>query len=285
MAKRKNRASGEITVTFWGVRGSIATCWEKTRRYGGSTPCVSLRYRNQWFICDAGTGIHLLGKRLVRNKDRVALFFSHLHWDHIFGLPFFDPLYQRGRNITLAGPTYQGRSFKETFQKVMHPPYFPVGPSIWSSRIKWSNLRDGGRFKFGRVDVEAREVFHRGKTYGFQFHFPGGKRVAYVTDHELYGDRDKFGPWIRGVDLLIHDSTYNRKEYVTHRDWGHSAFEEVVELAIRERVKKLVLFHHHPDVPDRELEGRLERCRQIVRRHRSLLQCLLAREGMTIRLR
>lgn len=281
MPKRKNLKQDKIAVTSWGTRGSIATCEKEMLRYGGNTPCVSIHYKKQWFICDAGTGIHRLGKKLMADKKPVALFFSHLHWDHIFGLPFFAPLYQRGRKFLLAGPTYRGESFKKTFQKVMRPPYFPIGPGIWSSQIRWINLKSG-QVKVGSVCVEVREVFHRGKTFGFQFYFPGGRRVAYVTDHELYGDKKKFARWIRGVDLLIHDSTYDRREYASHKDWGHSAFEDVVELAIREKIKKLVLFHHHPDVSDRTLEKRLGRCRKMIRRHKSSLQCLLAKEGMTL---
>lgn len=136
------------------------------------------------------------------------------------------------------------------------------------------------------VSVESREVAHRGgATFGFQFYFSGGKRVVYVTDQELRANRNKkFTQWIEGADLFIHDSEYDRRQYSKRKGWGHSAFEDVLELAVKAKVKRFVLFHHDPDASDSLLKKRLRWCRRYVRSKRSSVKCYLAKEGLTLKI-
>lgn len=284
--KRKNSGKiqerdAQIAVNFWGVRGSIPSPLRAMQSVGGHTACVSIQFGHHTYVCDGGTGMHPLGAALRQKAGPLAIFLSHLHWDHIFGIPFFSPFYQRGRKIVFAGPTYQGDSFRKTFQKVMQPPYFPISPSTWQANIQWKNLKNSP-FKLGAVRVEAKEVVHRGKAFGFQFYFPKGKRIVYATDHELLRDKQKFLKWIRSADLLIHDATYDRREYTTHKGWGHTAYEDLLEMAMKAGIKKMVMFHHNPEASDTLLEKRLRLCRLRVRRNKSPLQVVLAKEGMTI---
>lgn len=278
---KRKRSGQNIKVAFWGVRGSVSSHDPANRRYGGHTASIAISYGPHLIVCDGGTGIHRMGHRLASQKTPVHLFLSHLHWDHIFGLPFFVPFYQRGRSILFAGPSYHGESFKKTLAKIMRPPYFPVGPEAWQANIRWKNLGDGS-LKVGPIRMEAREVIHQGRTFGFQFYFPNGKRIVYVTDHELQPNEKKFARWIHGADLLIHDSHYDRREYASHKGWGHSAYEYVLEMALQEKVKKFVMFHHNPDAGDRILEKRCALCRKAARRAGSFLQTVIAREGMTL---
>lgn len=268
----------KVEVRFWGVRGSIATHGIQNSRYGGHTPSISIRYGKRWFLCDAGTGIRLAGAELKKSKDPITLLISHLHWDHIFGLPFFLPLFQPGRKILLAGPTHGVLSFKKNFSKLMAPPFFPIRPTIFKADIVWRNLKNG-TMKLGPVQMEARQIQHQGKTFAFKFIFPDGKQILYATDHELNKREKSFIRWMSGVDLLIHDSQYDRKQYAKKKGWGHSAFEDVLELAIRQKVKRLILFHHSPESNDRLLEKRLQFCRERIRRFKSPLKCFLAQEG------
>lgn len=278
MTKRKNTP---IKISFWGVRGSIPSHSSKNIRYGGHTACVSIAYGGQWFVCDAGTGIRVLGEKLASVKAPVAIFLSHLHWDHVFGLPFFKPLYQKKRKIVLAGPSQGGKSFKSLLSKIMRSPYFPIGPVKWRSNIRWKNLKNGSS-RVGPVRVATRWVKHSDKTLGFEFLFPGGRRVVYVADQELSMADRGFARWVAGADLLVHDAQYDRKTYAAHKGWGHSAFETVLELAMKARVKKLVLSHHDPAASDRLLEGRLVWCRRRAKSLKSPIRIYLAKEGSTL---
>lgn len=278
----KQKSLGQkAAVSFWGVRGSVSSHQIKNSRTGGHTACVAIRYQNRWFICDAGTGIRQLGRKLESRKEPIALFISHLHWDHIFGLPFFKPLYQRGRKVLLAGPSHRRQSFKKLFHQIMTPPFFPIRPGIWKAKIGWKTIRSG-KIKLGAVLIESKKVRHHDGTFGFCFHFPGGKKIIYVTDQELSPSNRSFARWIEGADLLIHDSQYDRKKYRSKKGWGHSAFENVLEMAVQSKVKNLVLFHHDPDANDRLLEKRLAWCRKRIKQLKSGLKCSLAKEGATV---
>lgn len=273
----------KIALSFWGVRGSIAIHPIGGSQIGGNSACVAIHYDKRWFVCDAGTGIRPLGLQIKQGKEPIALFLSHLHWDHIFGLPFFKPLYQRGREIFLAGPAGGLPSFRRAFDRVMIPPFFPIKPSDWAANVKWRTLKEQ-KMKFGEVFVEARRVKHRGETFAFKFIFPDGRKIIYATDHEIEPFNKKFEKWIQGVDVLIHDSQYDRKKYARRKNWGHSPFESVLEMAIEQKVKRLILFHHDPEASDRLLEERLRKCRKSIQAKKSKLRCVIAEEGLTLSL-
>lgn len=270
-----------IAISFWGVRGSIASPHLKNSRYGGHTACVSLHFKKRWFICDAGTGIRPLGALLQKKRGPIAIFLSHLHWDHLFGLPFFKPLYQRKRKILLMGPATGNRSFKRLIGEIIKPPFFPLRPDFWEADVRWQTLKMG-LTKVDPVFVESRRVDHHEKTLGFKFLFPGGRKIVYVTDQELLPANKSFARWIENADLLIHDSQYDRKTYRRKKGWGHSSFEIVLEMAVKAKVKRLVLFHHDPDAEDRLLEKRLAFCKKQITARKSSLKCFLAQEGSTI---
>lgn len=272
----------KIEIKFWGVRGSITTHHPKQNKYGGHTPCVSLHYNDKVYICDGGTGLPFLGNQLKKNKEDIFLFLSHLHWDHIFGIPFFDPLWQNGRKISFFGPKFGKISFKKSFSCVMRPPFFPVTPKIWKAKIAWNDLKEGF-FAIGDLKVDVREVAHRDLTYGFQFVAPDGRRILYVTDHQLDLENVDFAAWIRDADLLIHDTHFERSR---PRDllWGHTIFEDIAELAILENVKKLVLFHHNPDVSDKTLEKRLKYCQERAKKLKRKTCFVVAQEGKTLQI-
>ena len=277
-SSRQTLAHQKITVSFWGVRGSIASPRLKNSRYGGETACVAIHYKKNWLVCDAGTGIRNLGQKLRKTKEPITLFLSHLHWDHLFGLPFFKPLYQRGRKILLAGPANQYSSFRKALGQIVAPPFFPIRPRDWKAAIQWRTLKSGAAL-LEAMKVEARRAKHPGETYGFKFIFPGGKKIIYVTDQELQSSDKPFAKWIKGADLLIHDSQYDRKKQAAKKGWGHSAFETVLEIALKAGVQRLVLFHHDPDSDDRLLEKRLKGCKKTIRTHKSSMKCFLAKEG------
>ncbi len=163
----------------------------------------------------------------------------------------------------------------------MTPPFFPIKPNKWKAKIRWFSLREG-KIKSGPAFVESKKVVHHDGTFGFCFRFPSGKKIIYVTDQELSPSNRRFARWINGADLLIHDSQYDRKKYARRKGWGHSAFENVLEMAALAKVKRLALFHHDPDANDRLLEKRLAWCNKRIRQRKSRLKCYLAKEGATL---
>lgn len=280
MAKRKNLRRS-IVVTFWGVRGSMASHGPKNLKYGGHTACVALHHQKGWLVLDAGTGMRNLGKKLAPRKETIAILLSHLHWDHIFGLPFFKPLYQKNRKILLAGPANHRVSFRKTFSQIMRPPFFPIRPNLWRAKLKWLTLKEKG-VQVDSVQIEPKRVAHHDSTLGFRLIFPQGQKIIYVTDQELRGSDKKFAKWIEGADLLIHDSQYDKKSYAKRKGWGHSAFEIVLAMAIQTNVKRYCLFHHDPDANDQLLEKRLQFCRREIKTRGSSLKCFIAKEGAQI---
>lgn len=273
----------KIEVTFWGVRGSIATHKLDRSRYGGHTACLSIFDQKRYFVCDAGTGIPFLGKKLLKQKKPITIFLTHLHWDHVFGLPFFEPLYQKKRKIILAGPQSGALSFKKALNTIMRPPFFPIGPVSWNSNVHWVNLKPKN-FKVGNVKVECRWVHHTDPTLGYKFVFPSSKKIIYVSDQELQKNDTPFFKWIQNADLLIHDAQYDRKKYSQRKGWGHSCYEDLLQLAMKAKVKKLALFHHDPESNDPLLEKRLNWSQKFLKKHGSNTQCCLAKEGLTLRI-
>ncbi|MBI4223926.1 MAG: MBL fold metallo-hydrolase [Deltaproteobacteria bacterium] len=263
------------------MRGSVTSHDPKNFKHGGHTACVSFYYHKKWFVLDAGTGIRNLGKKLAKTRRPIVLLLSHLHWDHVFGLPFFKPLYQRGRKIILAGPSRANHSFRKTLNEAMRPPFFPIRTNQWRARIRWQTLKQKP-IPLDGVIVEPRRVAHHNGTFGFRFVFPDGRKIIYVTDQELRPADKKFARWIEGADLLIHDSQYDRKTYAKRKGWGHSCFEIVLTMAMDAKVKRLLLFHHDPDANDKTLGKRLLLCRQRIKARRSSLKCSMAKEGWSL---
>lgn len=271
----------KIEIGFWGVRGSVASPNRSHLKYGGNTACVAIRYQKRWLVLDAGTGIRNLGILLAKRKEPITIFISHLHWDHIFGLPFFKPLHQKNRKIILAGPANTSHSFKSILAQVMRPPFFPIRPSRFQAKVRWLNLT-AKPVGWDSVRIEPRKVLHHQGTLGFRLIFPQGRKIIYVTDQELKSSDKKFAKWIEGADLLIHDSQYDKKSYAKKKGWGHSSFEVVLAMAIQAKVKHYCLFHHDPEAGDQLLEKRLILCRKDAKAKGSSLKCSLAKEGSTI---
>ena len=266
-----------VRISFWGVRGSIPSFFRNSN-IGGHTSCVSIAYESQQIVCDAGTGLYPLGKSLSNKKIPLAIFLSHYHWDHIFGLPFFVPFYEKNRKIKIFGPALK-QGVQQNIAQIMRPPFFPITTKEWKSNPQWCSIKESN-FTLGKCKVESRWIKHVGDTLGYQFKFPGDRRIAYITDHYWKKEDQQFSKWISGADILIHDTHFDRKELSQKKNWGHSAFEDVFELASKAKVKKLVLFHHDPKIEDKKLEGRLKWCRQ--RSTRNSTQCIIAKEGLIL---
>ena len=286
-----------FTLRFWGTRGSIPSPGLATARYGGNTPCVELRTEDGWLvILDAGTGIRELGRSLMArtNGDGVAgdIFLTHAHWDHIQGIPFFAPLFHKGNHFTIWGSRSLQTSIDRVVRDQMSPVVFPVSFEELQARIDFQELSEERRAGSG-YQVAAMAVRHPGGALGYRFTERNAEAggLVYVSDNELSaaarydtprGWRAKFVEFVRGADVLIHDTMYRADEYRQFVGWGHSTYEDAVELALEAAVDRLVLFHHHPERTDDEVDRCVASCRELVQARGARLEIIAAAEGMTL---
>ena len=287
-----------LRVKFWGTRGSIPSPGSQTVRYGGNTPCVEVRTADDWLvILDAGTGIRELGWALIERMNGAPIagdiFLTHAHWDHIQGIPFFAPMFSRGNHFTIWGSRSLETSIDRVVRDQMSPVVFPVTFEELDATIDFRHVTDGETFAGSGYAVSAMEVRHPGGALAYRFVESGADHAAlvYVSDNELGASdryatpvdwRARFVDFVRGADLLVHDTTYTTPEYEQHRGWGHSTYREAAELAIEAGARTLVLFHHEPRRTDDELDLRTEECRAIARDRGAQLRVVAAAEGLTL---
>lgn len=273
-------------IKFWGVRGSIPCPGSETVRYGGNTSCVEMQVGRERLIFDGGTGLRILGQSLMTESPvKAHLFFSHSHWDHIQGFPFFIPAFIRGNTFKIYGiPSANGATIKQTLHDQMLHPNFPVPLQIMRADLEFYDLEMGETLHYGDVSVETRPLNHPGEAVGYRVNWQG-LSAAYITDTEHFPDRldDNVLALVRQADVMIIDATYTDEEYNDPKyskvGWGHSTWQQAVKIAQAAQVKQLVLFHHDPAHNDDFLDRIGEQVRKI------LPQTILAREGLSIELR
>jgi phosphoribosyl 1,2-cyclic phosphodiesterase len=273
-----------FTVRFWGVRGSIANGGAEFAGVGGNTSCVEVRAGNELIILDSGTGVRALGQTLGADT-RATFLFSHLHWDHIQGFPFFTPAYVPGNTFTLYGPGESGADLLAAMTRQMQPPNFPVTLKAMGAQLDFRTVKPGAEFEVGPARVRVAALNHPQGCLGYRISV-GGTSVVYATDteHPAPGVID---PGVldlaRGADLLIYDSQYTDDEYEgrcgpPRKGWGHSTIREACGLAEAAGVKRLALFHHDPSHDDRFVERKVGEARGW------FPNVGAAREGMTVNL-
>ncbi|CCI15430.1 Similar to tr/Q4BZ42/Q4BZ42_CROWT Beta-lactamase-like [Microcystis aeruginosa PCC 9806] len=273
-------------IKFWGVRGSIPCPGSETVRYGGNTSCVEMQVGRERLIFDGGTGLRLLGQSLMAESPMKAhLFFSHSHWDHIQGFPFFIPAFIRGNTFKIyAVPSPNGVTMEQRLQDQMSHPNFPVPLQIMRADLEFYNLEMGETLNYGDVSVETRPLNHPGEAVGYRVNWQG-LSAAYITDTEHFPDRldDNILALAWQADVMIIDATYTDEEYNDPKyskvGWGHSTWQQAVKIAQAAQVKQLVLFHHDPAHNDDFLDRIGEEARKI------FPETILAREGLSIELR
>ncbi len=285
------------TVSFWGTRGSIPTPGAHTARYGGNTACVAVTGApDQLVILDAGSGIRLLGRELMRTQNgpmSLDILLSHTHWDHIQGLPFFQPLNTRGNSVRIYGAAQAGVPLEEILDRQMDPVVFPVPLKALAADLTVTEV-SGGRFEIDGFYVEAFRLRHPGTTLGYKLlPVTGGPTMAYVTDNELGSGgsyevppdwRAQLVRFLTGVRTLIHDGMYSEQLLEERAGWGHSTPRQAVDLARECGCPHLVLFHHEPEHDDPAIDRLLDDARTYARRTAPGLQVDAACEGMTLTL-
>jgi phosphoribosyl 1,2-cyclic phosphodiesterase len=278
-----SKLENQFTIHFWGVRGSIACPGAATVRYGGNTPCVEMLVAGYRLIFDAGTGIHVLGQSLLSHLPVSGhLFFSHSHWDHIQGFPFFSPAFMEGNEFDIYGGVIpHGVTIEQRLRDQMNQPNFPVPLQVMGANLRFHNLDYGDTVKLGDVTVSTGLLNHPGGAMGYRVSWQD-RSVAYITDTEHFSNRLDLNvlELIDRSDVLIYDCTYTNEEYyhpqTSKIGWGHSTWQEGVKLAQAAQVKQLVIFHHDPSHDDKFMD-KIE-----VQSTQAFARSVVAREGMKI---
>lgn len=275
-----------MDVTFYGVRGSTPCSSPATARYGGNTSNVVISHPGEpTLLLDLGTGLRQFGCDWPADEAfKGAALVSHLHWDHVQGLPFFTPLLRPGAELTIYAPTQEdGRPVGEAFDTFMRPPYFPITIKQIAGDVQFVDCANDTHH-IGGYEVTTRLIPHVGNTLGFRIKGPTGT-VAYLPDHQQpfdggYEFADAALELCDGADLVIHDAQFTPDEFEQKYFWGHCTVEYAVALALRANASTLALFHHDPSHSDDMLDG-LARCASDFGKARGL-SVVAAREGLTI---
>jgi phosphoribosyl 1,2-cyclic phosphodiesterase/CheY-like chemotaxis protein len=264
-----------LTLTFWGVRGTLPVSRSDSLRYGGNTSCVSVAFPDgRLFVFDAGTGIKALSDALMAGKRarmEGRIFISHPHWDHINALPFFAPLYVAGNHFEICGSSHGDVTMRDLLSAQMDGVYFPITVREFAASVTYRDLGEG-EFEIGGVPVRTMLLTHPGNCLGYRLTW-GNRSLCYVTDNELYPPEsecysaeyvERLADFTRDADVLITDCTYTDEEYPRKMNFGHSTPRQVADLAARARVRSLYLFHHDPDHTDVVVDAKAGRVRELL---------------------
>ncbi|HVK74545.1 MAG TPA: MBL fold metallo-hydrolase [Kofleriaceae bacterium] len=239
--------SNDLTIHFHGVRGSIASPGVATAQVGGNTSCVEVVAGDTRIVLDAGTGLRDLGDRLITTgPSATTILLSHLHWDHIQGLPFFTPIYVPGNWIEVVSGPNGAMPLEAALRRQMCAPFFPVDFDDVSRQVRVREPRPGEAFTVGNVTVTMAKLNHPDPVYGYRLDHAGAS-IVYATDTEHFACVDPaLARLAAGADVLIYDAQYTPEEYPGKVGWGHSTWEAAVALARQAGVRQLVLYHHDP---------------------------------------
>ena len=306
-----------MRVKFWGVRGSLPVPGRKTERYGGNTSCVEVRSESGTrVVVDAGTGIRKLGKEIVAEtepgKSEVHLLISHTHWDHIQGLPFFSPLYQKGNRLAVYARKRDDLHLRAVFASQTDDPYFPIPFDEAKADIAFSELPDSAEFEVKDVKVACARLNHPYIATAYRLTVDGAS-VVYVSDTAPFSDilfEDEFiaqppGPGAElpaadkkklakmragivklceGADLVVYDTMFTPDDYRRIPHFGHSRPSDALQICQEAGARKLALFHHAPERSDAEVDAILDETKATAKRDGIKLDIVAAHEGLDVSL-
>ena len=245
-------------LTFWGVRGSNPTPDKNKMIYGGHTSCVSLQAtRDELLVFDMGTGLKNLGETLVDDANSpktIYIILSHYHWDHMIGLLSFAPLFIEDFTIHFYGKKDK-MNIKEVISYMMNPIFWPVSFEDFKAELNFHTIENNTLKISDSILINSKPHAHPNGALSFRVELDG-KTCTYITDceHPESHLNEHLIELAQNSDILIHDAHFTHDDLINHKGWGHSSFEEAVDMAKRTKSKQLVLFHHNPIYNDEQLE-------------------------------
>ncbi len=275
-----------MKLMFLGVRGSTPAPGADFVEYGGHTSCLAIAHDDAdapTLVLDAGTGIRSLSAELPGPGFSGAILITHMHWDHIQGLPFFVKGDNPASDIDLFIPAQDGLAGRDLLARFLSPPGFPILPEGLQGSWRFHALEPGPVAVDG-FQVSAFDVEHKGgRTFGFRV-TDGSGSIAYVPDHAAVSRPASLAPLLRGVDVLIHDSQFFHGEREVAARFGHSTVSDSIELALEVGAQHVVLFHHAPgrtDVQMAAMESTTTAPMPLTVAREGMIMSV-AREGMTV---
>ena len=260
-----------IRLKFWGTRGSIPCPGPDTVKYGGNTTCFEIYCGKRRIIIDAGTGIRLLGKKIMLEEENFLdadLFFTHTHMDHIQGLPFFAPLYNPESDVRLHAGHLEGQKYDLLGiigTMLMKDPVFPVPSALIEKACSFNDYQCGKVFDLGDgIVIKTRKLNHPNGACGYRIEY-GGKVLSICTDTEHYEGKldEEVLALADNADAIVYDAAYTSEEYPKFNGWGHSTWEEAIKIADAANVKNTLLFHHDPSHSDKKMDEIAEKAYSI----------------------
>jgi len=258
-------------IKCWGARGSIPVSGEQYLKYGGDTTCMEIRTINdEIIIVDAGTGIRRLGNKLIKEKSsKYNMLFTHAHWDHLMGFPFFKPIFSSKTRMNIIRCPHPGKYAEEMMTRVMSPPNFPIKYEDIKALITYEKGCPNGFF-IDTLKIDPINLSHPNSGCGYKF-TENDKTFVFLTDNELghihpWGKTlDEYVQFSKNADLLIHDCEYSDEDYKKRKEWGHSSVSQAAELAKKACVKKFGLFHHNQDKSDDDVECLVDSVKELLK--------------------
>ena len=276
-----------LKVRFWGVRGSISCAGSEYVRYGGNTSCLEVTADGRRLIFDAGTGIRTLGLELARQAPLdIDIYFTHTHLDHLSGLTFFAPLFDKRNSVRMwAGHLEAPYTLKKVVSNLMQAPIYPVTLDIFQASVGFKEFEAGTSLACGAVAMRTAPLNHPNGATGYRVEH-GGKSICYITDTEhREGERDQtIVDLCRGADIMIYDCSYTDEEYPRYRGWGHSTWQEGARIADVAGVGTLAIFHHDPSHDDAFMDDVARKAAELRpgRAPSGLPRIVVAHEGLTL---
>ncbi len=248
----------EFFVRFWGVRGSVPVSGPTTCRYGGNTPCLEIRCGDRIIMLDAGSGAFLLGESLQENQTgEIDILFTHCHYDHIEGAPFFKPVHMAGWKVRYwSGHQFGKMTTADMIKDYMRQPYFPVGPEVFGADASFHDFKPKSELDLGDgIKIKTHPLNHPDGAVGYRVEYDG-RSICYITDMEHVGDTPDKGlcDFIQDAGILIYDAMYEDEEFEKFIGFGHSTWQEGARISQRCNIHQYVAFHHQPCHDDSKLD-------------------------------